>query len=111
MIGIQPICDSVMTLWPPSFDGYNILLPNSLNIPEAMLSIPGSVDIKLISLAMYASSRANECAYCTSHCCSFAVRRGVDPSILRSLLTEVSNNKKSEEDDSTTTISLQRNQR
>eukprot|EP00984_Skeletonema_dohrnii_P011146 scaffold4429_cov81-Skeletonema_dohrnii-CCMP3373.AAC.9 len=102
MIGIQPIADSVMILWPPSFDCYNILLPNSLNFPEVILGVPGSVDIKLISLAMYASSRANGCAYCTSHCCTFAVRRGVDPSILRNLLTEVSNNKKSEEDDSTT---------
>jgi len=102
MIGIQPIADSVMILWPPSFDCYNILLPNSLNFPEVILGVPGSVDIKLISLAMYASSRANGCAYCTSHCCTFAVRRGVDPSILRNLLTEVSNNKKSEEDAPTT---------
>jgi len=107
MIGIQPICDSVMTLWPPSFDCYNILLPNSLNIPEVILGVPGSVDIKLISLAMYASSRANECAYCTSHCCSFAVRRGVDPSILRNLLAEVSSNKKSNgNEDGSTTSSL-----
>jgi len=107
MIGIQPICDSVLTLWPPSFDCYNILLPNSLNFPEVLVLggvVPGSVvDIKLISLAMYASSRANECAYCTSHCCSFAMRRGVDPTILRNLLTEVSKTRSSNDDGSTST--------
>lgn len=105
MIGIQPICDSVLTLWPPSFDCYNILIPNSLNIPEVFLGVPGSVDIKLISLAMYASSRASECAYCTSHCCSFAVRRGVDPAILRNLLTEVGKKKRSNDHGSRSSLS------
>jgi len=94
MIGIQPICDSVLEIWPPALECYAILLPNSLNFPEALLfgAVGGDsmVDGELLSLAMYASSRANECSYCTSHCCSFALRRGVDPMILHNLLKEVS---------------------
>ena len=51
-----------------------------------ILGVPGAVDVGLVSLAMHASSRASQCTYCTSHCCSFAARRGVDPAVLRALL-------------------------
>jgi alkylhydroperoxidase family enzyme len=89
MIGVQPTCDMVLEIWPPCFECYNIIVPNFLNFPQSLLGAPGAVNARLISLAMYASSRANQCAYCTSHCCSFAVRRGVDPAIFRTMLEEL----------------------
>lgn len=92
MIGVQPTCDMVLEIWPPCFACYNIIVPNFLNFPQSLLGAPGAVDARLISLAMYASSRANQCAYCTSHCCSFAVRRGVDPAALRNMLEELNDN-------------------
>mmetsp|Transcript_25557 Transcript_25557/g.46999 ORF Transcript_25557/g.46999 Transcript_25557/m.46999 type:complete len:466 (+) Transcript_25557:109-1506(+) len=95
MIGVQPTCDGVLEIWPPAFECYNIIVPNFLNFPEVLFGAPGAVDSKLMSLAMYASSRANECAYCSSHCCSFAVRRGVDPTVLRNLLDEMNNEENS----------------
>lgn len=91
MIGIQPTCDMVLEIWPPAFECYNIIVPNFLNFPAVLFGAPGAIDKKLMSLAMYASSRANECAYCTSHCCSFSIRRGVDPMILRNLVKEMDN--------------------
>jgi len=91
MIGIQPTCDTVVEIWPPAFECCNIIVPNFLNFPEVLFGAPGAIDVKLMSLAMYASSRANECAYCTSHCCSFSIRRGVNPDVLRDLLKEMYN--------------------
>lgn len=86
LIGVQPTCDMVLGIWLPAFESYNLIVPNLLNLPELLLGLGTSSD--LVSLAMYASSRANECSYCTSHCCSFAVRRGVDPLVLQNLLEE-----------------------
>ena len=86
LIGVRPTCDMALEIWPPAFRAYNILVPNLLNIPHMILGVPGTVDVKLVSLAMYVSSRASQCAYCTSHCCSFAARRGVDPAVLQALL-------------------------
>ena len=86
MIGTRPTCDMALEIWPPAFRAYNIIVPNFLNIPHMILGVPGAVDVGLVSLAMYASSRASQCAYCTSHCCSFAARRGVDPAVLQALL-------------------------
>ena len=51
-----------------------------LNFPELLL--PGYAISDVVPLALYASSRANQSFYCTSHCCSFAMRRGVDPTTL-----------------------------
>lgn len=89
MIGVQPSCDTVLEIWPPCFQCYNIIVPNYLNFPQAIFNVPGSLDTRLTSLAMYASSRANQCAYCTSHSCSFAVRRGVNPNALKNLLEDL----------------------
>ena len=78
LIGVRPTCDMALQIWPPAFESYNIIVPNFLNLPEIILGVKGSLSAKLCSIAMYESSRANECAYCTSHCCSFGIRRGLD---------------------------------
>ena len=84
LIGVVPTCDMVLEIWKPAFECYNIIVPNFLNLPEMLL--PGYDIRELVSLSNYVSSRANMCAYCTSHCCSFAMRRGVVPEKLRDAL-------------------------
>ncbi len=86
LIGCRPTCDMALEIWPPAFRAYNIIVPNLLNIPEMVLGVPGATDKGLVSLAMYVSSRASQCAYCTTHCCTFAARRGVNPEVLQALL-------------------------
>ena len=88
LIGLQPTCDMALEIWPPAFECYNLTVPNLLNLPQVLLGIAAAPK-DLVSIAMYASSRANGCAYCSSHCCSFAARRGVDPDVLRRLLEDV----------------------
>lgn len=83
MIGIRPTCDMVLEIWPPAFECYNIIAPNFLNLPVSLFQ---TKFIQYTALAMYASSRANQCGYCSSHSCSLAVRRGVDPSVMKQLL-------------------------
>lgn len=74
LIGVEPNCDEYLEIWPPAFRAYNLLVPNTLNLPAMLLGMGTRKD--LIGLAMYASSRAAECMYCSAHCCSFALRRG-----------------------------------
>lgn len=76
LIGVIPNCDSVMEIWPTSFKTYNLLVPNLLNLPNSLFG-PKSVK-KMLGLALYESSSAAGCNYCTAHCCSFALRRGLD---------------------------------
>ena len=50
------------------------MVPNLLNLP---LSVWGfATPPAIVGLGMYVSSRAAECAYCSAHTCSFALRRG-----------------------------------
>jgi alkylhydroperoxidase family enzyme len=65
----------ILEIWPPGFACYNVTVPNFLNLPEALLGL-GTKPANLAPLAMYASSRAASCAYCSAHTCSFAMRRG-----------------------------------
>ncbi|CAB9505687.1 carboxymuconolactone decarboxylase [Seminavis robusta] len=86
-IGVQPTSDTVLELWKPAFQCYNLIFPNFLNLPGLLL--PGYDIRDLVPLSLYVSSRANECTYCTSHCCSFAMRRGVDPATLQKSLEAI----------------------
>ena len=65
-----------MEIFPPAFTTYNILVPNLLNIPFFLWGVAAPPN--LISLASYYSARSSQCAYCSLHTCSFALRRGVD---------------------------------
>jgi hypothetical protein len=85
LIGIQPSCDMVLEIWPPAFESYNVIAPNFLNLPEFLFGL-GIRPKQLVSIAGYMASRANECAYCTAHTCSFALRRGARPTIMQDLL-------------------------
>jgi alkylhydroperoxidase family enzyme len=74
LLGVVPNCDRYLEIWPPAFRSYNVMVPNLLNLPFLIwgLGAPRST----VGLAMYASSRAAGCAYCSAHSCSFALRRG-----------------------------------
>jgi len=78
LLGVVPTCDMLLEIWPPAFHAYNVIVPNFLNLPALLLGV-GTRPSSLITLAMYVSSRAAECAYCSAHCCTFAMRRGVAP--------------------------------
>ncbi|MFV0259734.1 MAG: carboxymuconolactone decarboxylase family protein [Acidimicrobiales bacterium] len=74
LIGVVPNCDGYLEIWPPGFRTYNLLVPNLLDLPALFLN--RGAPKALVGLAMYASSRAAECMYCSAHTCSFALRRG-----------------------------------
>src|SRR4051812_6035776 len=84
LIGVVPNCDAYLEIWPPAFRTYNVMVPNLLNLPFLVwgLGAPRST----VGLAMYVSSRAAGCAYCSAHSCSFALRRGATVEQVRSAL-------------------------
>jgi hypothetical protein len=77
LIGVVPNCDGYLEIWPPAFRTYNVMVPNFLNLPFLIWGMGAPRDV--VGLAMYTSSRAAGCAYCSAHTCSFALRRGVTP--------------------------------
>lgn len=76
LLGVIPNCHRYLEIWPPAFITYNVLVPNLLNVPNIVRS--GYRLRELVSLAMFASSWAAGCRYCTAHTCAFAQLRGVD---------------------------------
>ena len=80
LIGVTPNCNPILEIWPTGFRTFNILVPNLLNLPGAMLG--QGAPKELVGIAMYASSKAAGCPYCTAHHCSFAIRRGANPDAL-----------------------------
>src|SRR5258706_6751586 len=71
LIGVVPNCDPYLEIWPPAFRTYNVMVPNFLNLPFVIWGMGAPRD--LLGLALYASSRTAECAYCSAHTCSFAL--------------------------------------
>ena len=76
LIGVVPYCDQYLEIWQPGFRTYNLMVPNFLNLPNCLVGL--GAPKSAIGLAMYGSSRAASCAYCSAHCCSFALRRGAN---------------------------------
>jgi len=76
LIGVIPNCDPFLEIWPPGFRTYNVLVPELLNLPSSLIGQGAPKD--LVGLAMYSSSRAAGCMYCSAHTCSFALRRGAN---------------------------------
>src|SRR5215213_6546612 len=74
LLGVVPNCDAYLEIWPPAFRTYNVMVPNLLNFP--LLGWGLGAPRSTVGLAMYVSSRAAGCAYCSAHSCSFALRRG-----------------------------------
>jgi len=74
LIGVIPNCDQFLEIWPVGFRSYNLVVPNLINLPFSLFGF--GAPKALVGLAMYISSREADCAYCTAHCCSFAIRRG-----------------------------------
>ena len=74
LVGVVPNCNPVLEIWPPGFRTFNVLVPNLLNLPPALMGQGAPKD--LVGLAMYNSSREAGCMYCTAHHCSYAIRRG-----------------------------------
>lgn len=80
LIGTIANSNPVMEIWPTSFRTYNLLVPNLLNLPNSLF---GNKSVKkLVGLATYESSIAAGCNYCAAHTCSFALRRGLDESVI-----------------------------
>lgn len=77
LIGVVPNCLPHLEIWPIGFRTYNLLVPNLLNLPASLLGQGAPKD--LVGLAMYTSSRAAGCMYCSAHSCTFALRRGASP--------------------------------
>ena len=71
LIGVIPNCNPVLEIWPTGFRTFNLLIPNMLNLPSALFGQGAPKD--LVGIAMYASSNAAGCPYCTAHHCSFAI--------------------------------------
>lgn len=74
LIGLAPNCDPYLEIWPIGFRTYNLVVPNLLNLPALIWS--RGAPKQALGLAMYASSRAAGCMYCSAHTCTFALRRG-----------------------------------
>ena len=74
LIGVVPNCDPYLEIWPPAFRSYNVMVPNLLNLPFLIWGMGAPRDA--VGVAMYVSSRASGCPYCSAHTCSFALRRG-----------------------------------
>lgn len=87
LIGVIPNCDPYLEIWPTGFRTYNLLVPNMLNLPVALLGQGAPKD--LVGLAMYVSSRAAECMYCSAHTCSYALRRGASEAAVTGVYNEV----------------------
>lgn len=85
LIGVVPNCDPYLEIWPPAFRTYNLMVPNLLNLPSAVFGV-GGAPTDVVGLGMYAASRAAECAYCSAHTCSYALRRGASPDKVASAL-------------------------
>ena len=74
LIGVVPNCDRYLEIWPTAFRTYNVMVPNFLNLPFLIWGM--GAPKATLGLAMYVSSRAASCPYCSAHTCSFALRRG-----------------------------------
>ncbi len=86
LLGVVPNCDRYLEIWPAAFRTYNVMVPNLINLPFLLWGAGAPRD--KVGLAMYVSSRAASCAYCSAHCCSFALRRGATVDQVRSALED-----------------------
>ena len=89
LIGVVPNCDKALEMWRPGFRTYNLLVPNTLNLPLSLLGRGAPKDLQ--GLAMYTSSRAADCAYCSAHTCSYALRRGSSTDAVTGKYSETEN--------------------
>jgi alkylhydroperoxidase family enzyme len=85
MLGLIPNGAGYLEIWPVGFRTYNLIIPNLLNMPFALWGLGAPRHI--VGLAMYAASRAAQCAYCSAHSCSFALRRGAPLASVAGALT------------------------
>ncbi|MGJ5666644.1 carboxymuconolactone decarboxylase family protein [Rhodococcus aetherivorans] len=76
VLGVAPNAAAYLEIWPIGMRTYNVLVPNFLNLPFLLFGF--GPPKATVGLAMYTASRAAGCAYCASHCCAFALRRGAD---------------------------------
>ena len=77
MLGTVPHSGRYMEIWPPAFRTECLIVPNLLDVPFSVFGL--AAPMPLVGLAMYSSSKAAQCMYCTAHCCTFALRRGLSP--------------------------------
>jgi len=85
LIGLVPICDTYLDIWPKAFKSYNLIVPNLMNVPFAQMRVGAGYGrgSALQGLGMYMISKSAACPYCTAHTCSYAIRRGTQiPTLL-----------------------------
>jgi len=75
MLGTEPHSNRFLNIHPLAYQTEGLIVPNFLNIPGSLLGVGSS--LPLVGLAMFASSRAAACPYCTAHSAAFAMRRGL----------------------------------
>ena len=84
LLGVQSNIYGYMEIWPTAFRSYNLMVPNFFNVPFPLLGL--RPDAGLLGTAMYASSRAAQCMYCSAHSCTIAQRGGADIETLQQAL-------------------------
>jgi hypothetical protein len=57
-------------------------VPIFLDLPFSYLRLLGSAPLDLLGLTLYYASIQSGCAYCTLHCCYFALARGNPPTTI-----------------------------
>jgi alkylhydroperoxidase family enzyme len=85
LIGVVPNSCPYLEIWPVGFRSFSVMVPNLLNLPILLWGLAAPRHV--IGLAMYAASRTAECAYCSAHSCSFALRRGAPPASIIGVAT------------------------
>lgn len=88
MLGVDPNSSGYLEIWPPAFRTYNLIVPNFFNLPLSVFGFATAPEI--LGLAMYASSRAAGCMYCSAHSCTLAMRRGMSADKLAQAIGAVS---------------------
>jgi alkylhydroperoxidase family enzyme len=86
LLGVVPNSFPCLEIWPVGLRTVNVMIPNFLNLPISLWGLGAPIEV--VSLAMYSASRAAECAYCTAHCCTFALRRGASAASITGSLQE-----------------------
>lgn len=80
LIGIPTYYDSILSVHPPTFTTYYLLVPNLINAPFVLCGL--GVPTHLISLSIFHSARATQAVYASAHCENPALRTLTEVNLL-----------------------------
>lgn len=75
LLGVAPNSLTLVALFPPAFATENLIVPALLNLPASMFW--AGTNLRQAGLCMFAASRQSGCQYCTLHCATYSLRRGL----------------------------------